>query len=130
MRRVVKFLYHTRRLATFFVIWKGKVNVKDLAAHTDSDWACDQRSRKCTLCAVVSVDGSALATVCRGQSVLAQSSAEAEVYAAVMGLCEALHLRSCLHGWESLCAHACGWTVRQGGLCSFDEESVGSGIWR
>jgi hypothetical protein len=97
MKRVVRYLYHTRDLATFYPYGDGHP-LKDLLVYTDSDWAGDKATRKSTSCAVLVVGAMTLTLICRGQAVRAQSSAEAEVYAGVMGVKEAIHVQQLL-GW-------------------------------
>lgn len=95
LKRVVRYLYHTRNLATYFPQGDGNP-MKELTVFTDSDWAGDRRTRKSASCAVLVVEDCVLAVICRGQAVRAQSSAEAEAYAAVMGAKEAIHLQELL----------------------------------
>ena len=45
MKRVVRYLYHTRDLATFYTYGDGHP-LKDLAVYTDSDWAGDNGRAK------------------------------------------------------------------------------------
>ena len=66
-----------RELATFCLHGDGHV-MKELGAHTGSAWAGDLNTGKRTSCAVLQVDG-------------CQSSSEAKVHAAVMGLKELRH---------------------------------------
>ena len=70
----------------------------NMKIYCDSDWAADKKTRKSCSCAVITVSGVVLATFVRGQRVQALSSAEAEFYAAVMGVAEAMHLQQVL-GW-------------------------------
>ena len=70
--------------------------LEKLEVLTDSDWAGDKRTRKSTSCAVLVLDDCVLCCICRGQSVRAQSSGEAEVYAAVTGMKETLHVQELL----------------------------------
>ena len=99
MKRVVRYLYHTRDLATYYPYGDGKP-LKDLLVYTDSDWAGDKVTRKSTSCAVLKLGEMTLTLICRGQAVRAQSSAEAEVYAGVMGTKEAIHVQQLL-GWTA-----------------------------
>ena len=58
----------------------------------DSDWAGDQLTRKSTSGSLALWCDMQVRSWCRGQSVLAQSSGEAELYSAVTGMCEAFFL--------------------------------------
>ena len=69
-----------------------------MIVYTDSDWAGDKVTRKSTSCAVLKLGTMTLTLICRGQAVRAQSSAEAEVFAGVMGIKEAIHVQQLL-GW-------------------------------
>ena len=93
LKRVVKYAYHTRGLWTWF---RAGGDSTYLVVFTDSDWAGDKKSRKSVGCAVVTWNGTVLAVIVRGQKVVAQSSGEAEFYAAVSGAKEAFHMQQLL----------------------------------
>ena len=58
MKRVVRYLYHTRDLATFYPYGDGHP-LKDLVVYTDSDLAGDKATRKSTSCAGLAGDDDA-----------------------------------------------------------------------
>ena len=64
LKRLVRYLYHTRKLATFYPWGNGKPP-RDLVAYSDSYWAGDTRTRKSTSCCVLYLDEYVLATVVR-----------------------------------------------------------------
>ena len=70
---------------------KRVTTVKKLEVFTDSDWACDQVTRKSTSGAVIMAEGMRLHAHSRGQAAVALSSCEAEVVAASEGIKEALY---------------------------------------
>ena len=65
--------------------------MKELVALANSDWAGDRHTRKSASCVALHVDGCVMLEICRGQLIRAQSTAEAAVHAAVMGLKELQH---------------------------------------
>ena len=66
-------------------------------ACVDSDWAGDKISRKSTTGAILKVGGHAVKTYSRNQKTIALFSGEAELYAIVFGIAEAI-------GIQSICA--------------------------
>ena len=62
--------------------------------YTDSDWAGDRISRKSTSGGMLCVAGSIVKSWSKTQSIVARSSGEAEFYALIRGITEALGLRS------------------------------------
>ena len=62
----------------------------------DSDWAGDKKTRKSCSCAAITLFKPTRPFFVRGQTIEALSSAEAEFYAAVMGIAESLHLQQLL----------------------------------
>lgn len=63
---------------------------------TDSDWATDQQNRKSKSAVHIYVGDCLLYSYTRRQTVIAQSSAEAEFYATASGVSEAILLRKVL----------------------------------
>ena len=63
---------------------------------TDSDWATDQQNRKSKSAVHIYVGDCLLYSYTRRQTVIAQSSAEAEFYATASGVCEGILLRKVL----------------------------------
>ena len=72
--------------------------LNSLGGYSDSDWAGDKKTRKSASCAVLMINNCTAAVIVRGQGAIAQSSAEAEVYAAAMTISELSHLQEVL-GW-------------------------------
>ena len=95
VRRVIKYLHGTRDMELFFP-FRGAV--RELSLYADSDWAGNKETRKSSSCGIIRAGACTLASVVRGQGLVAQSSAEAEFYAAVMVTTEGLHLQQLL-GW-------------------------------
>jgi hypothetical protein len=93
LKRLVKFAFGTREDWQLIEPTKESGNIM---THVDSDWAGDKITRKSCSCAVIRLDGVVLAMFVRGQKIEALSSAEAEFYAAVMGIAEALHIQQLL----------------------------------
>jgi len=67
-----------------------------MMAYSDSDWACDHGSRKSASSGCLMMDGILLCSSSRTQELIALSSAEAEVYAAVSTCCDAIYMVRCL----------------------------------
>ena len=67
-------------------MYEWQDDTPDLILMTDSDWANDARSRKSHSGGLVLRGGHLITHWCRIQSVIALSSAEAELYAGVCGL--------------------------------------------
>ena len=100
--RVVKYLFITRALELYFPTPEAHgQGASHIEVFTDSDWAGEQHRRKSSSSAVSMVGGCTLACISRGQNIRAQSSTEAEIYAAVMGTAEATHLQQLL-GWAGI----------------------------
>ena len=71
----------------------GKL-AEELAAFTDSDWAGCKETQKSSSAGVLILEGHILEAYTRKQKVIAKSSAEAELYAAVLGASEATGVQS------------------------------------
>ena len=67
-----------------------------LLAYSDSDWAGHHGSRKSASSGCLMIDGILLYSSSRTQGLIALSSAEAEVYAAVSTCCDAIYMKRCL----------------------------------
>ena len=67
-----------------------------LLAYSDSDWAGHHGSRKSASSGCLVIDGILLYSSSRTQGLIALSSAEAEVYAAVSACCDAIYMKRCL----------------------------------
>ena len=68
----------------------------DIKCFTDSDWAGDQESRKSTSGFIISILNTPLAFSSKTQGSIAQSSAEAELYAMASGVAEAIFIKQLL----------------------------------
>ena len=96
MKRLLRYL-----AGTFDAyIWIAKPNetlfdygTVELKVWTDSDWAGDRKDRRSQSSLLIEADGQPMFGHSRRQAVVAQSSAEAEFYAAASGLSEAMLLR-------------------------------------
>ena len=64
-----------------------------LSAYSDSDWAGHHGSRKSASSGCLMIDGILLYSSSRTQGLIALSSAEAEVYAAVSTCCDAIYMK-------------------------------------
>ena len=71
-------------------------NCDDVVIMTDSDWATDQQNRKSKSAVHIYVGDCLLYSYTRRQTVIAQSSAEAEFYATASGVSEGILLRKVL----------------------------------
>ena len=67
-----------------------------LLAYSDSDWAGHHGARKSASSGCLMIDGILLYSSSRTQGLIAFSSAEAEVYAAVSTCCDAIYMKRCL----------------------------------
>ena len=100
LKRLLSNVKGTEDMATEFEVRDDSdrrvTTVKKLQVFTDSDWACDQVTRKSTSGAVIMAEGMRLHAHSRGQAAVALSSCEAEVVAASEGIKEALLLQEVL----------------------------------
>ena len=94
--RVVKYMFATKDLELFFPYFVPTTKTNYLDVSTDSDWAGETQHRKSSSCAVLQAAACTLTCISRGQGVRSQSSTEAEIYGAVMGVMEACHLQQLL----------------------------------
>ena len=97
LKRLLGYVKGTEDMSTVFEMRDRKDRreqlVKRLEVYTDSDWACDQTSRKSTSGAVIMEEDMRLHAHSRGKASVALSSCEAEVMAASEGIKEALLLQ-------------------------------------
>ena len=99
LKRLLRYVMGTEDMATVFEVQVNndkRVTLKKLEVFTDSDWACDNVTRKSTSGAVIMAEGMRSHAHCRGQATVALSSCEAEVVAASEGIKEALLLQEVL----------------------------------
>ena len=67
---------------------------KNITVYSDSDWASDKATRRSTSGVVLCLGSSIIQHISRTQSVVALSSCEAELNAAVVAICESLFLQT------------------------------------
>ena len=92
-KRLCRYLSRTRGLGVFFPRGRGEdPDVFSLVAYSDSDWAGDRESRKSTLSGTIYL----ISDVVKGQSVVATSGGEAELYAAVSGMKDMILIKRAL----------------------------------
>lgn len=100
MRRLKKL---TRYLLGSRDVWQRLVpdpRAEPLKTPVDSDWADDRRDRKSCSGGAVRYYGALVLTWCRAQATIAQSSAEAELYALGTGAVESLGITQLLREWD------------------------------
>ena len=93
-KHLVRYLLKTKDYALFF--GREAENCDDVVIMTDSDWATDQQNRKSKSAVHIYVGDCLLYSYTRRQTVIAQSSAEAEFYASASGVSEGILLRKVL----------------------------------
>jgi hypothetical protein len=93
LKRLARYLVHRPRLVKEYK-WQREGAVIDV--HSDSNWAGCKSTRKSTSGGVVTVGLHCVKTWSKTQSTIALSSAEAELYAIVKGVCEAIGIASLL----------------------------------
>ena len=118
LKRLLGYVKGTEDMSTVFEMRDSNDRreqlVKRLEVYRDSDWACDQTSRKSRSGAVIMAEDMRLHAHSRGQAPVALSSCEAEVMAASEGIKEALLLQEVL-------MFAGRWTVVRPTHSSIDE---------
>ena len=102
--------------------WEYKAGARTdmIDVYVDSDWAGDRQQRKSTSGGLVIVGGIAVKSWSRTQRGRSLSSAEAEYYAIVTGVAEALAVQALAEemGLEDVCLCSHGLVCRQGGCVS------------
>ncbi len=93
-KHLVRYLLKTEDYALFF--GREGDNCDDVTIMTDSDWAIDQQNRKSKSAVHIYVVDCLLYSYTRRQTVIAQSSADAEFYATASGVSEGILLRKVL----------------------------------
>ena len=91
---LVRYLIRTKGYALFFD--REVNNCDDVVVMTDSDWATDRQSRRSKSASHIYVGNCLLYSFTRRQTVVAQSSAEAEYYATTSGVSEGILIRKVL----------------------------------
>ena len=93
-KHLTRYFLKTREYGLFFTrSWNDS---DDLVVWSDSDWAGDKQTRKSRTAAHLMWGGCLLYSYTRRQTVVAQSSAEAELYATASGVSEGILLRKVL----------------------------------
>ena len=102
LRRLTRYLSGTKGLGVFFPRAGKHVVPEDMAlvGFSDSDWAGDRLSRKSTSSGIIYWGPFLVADLCKGQSVIATSSAEAELYSAVSVLKDMILIKRVLEFFE------------------------------
>ena len=96
LKRLGRFLKGKPRLIINYT-WQDPIN--NLTAYSDSDWAGDKKSRKSTSGGVITVGSHYIKSWSKNQSVIALSSAEAELYAIIKTASETFGIISILKDW-------------------------------
>ena len=94
LRHLVRYLLGTRDMGLRFE--RNQKPIKCVDVFVDSDWAGSQSSRKSTSGGIIMVNGCCMQSWSRGQTVVAQSSCEAEFFAIVLGTSEGLAAKETL----------------------------------
>ena len=106
VKRMVKYLAGTRENVqktevNSEVIAGKSVDEHSLVGWSDTDFARDVESRKSTSCSVLRLDGAVIHTHSREQTLIATSTAEAEMYGILSVTFEGFSIRSLLRGLGS-----------------------------
>ena len=80
--------------------WQDPISV--LTSFSDSDWAGDRKSRKSTSGGVIMIGSHYIKSWSKNQSVIALSSAEAELYGIIKTSSETLGILSILKDWNMI----------------------------
>ena len=96
LRRIIQYLATRPRLATLYK-WREESGV--VKVFTDSDWASCPRTRRSTSGGVIGVNGHMVAQWSRLQGCVTLSSGEAELAAAIKGVCEGLSVKHLMEEW-------------------------------
>lgn len=78
--------------------WQDPITV--LTSYSDGDWAGDRKSRKSTSAGIITIGSHYIKSWSKNQSVIALSSAEAELYAFIKTASETLGIASILKDWN------------------------------
>ena len=96
LKRAIRYLKHAPAIVQTITRQEA---IKHLHVAVDSDHGGDCKTRKSTTGVTISLGDAYLRSFCRGQSVIALSSAEAEFYGLVSAVSEALGEQSLLWDW-------------------------------
>ena len=97
-KHLVRYMLKTHKYALHF--GRSLDNCDDVLILTDSDWGTDAVSRKSKTCVHVYIGDCLLYSYTRRQTVVAQSSAEAEFYATASGVSEGILIRKVMAFFE------------------------------
>ena len=97
LKRLGRYLKGKPRLVIKYS-WQKIENM--VTANSDSDWAGDKKTRKSTSGGILRIGNHYIKSWSKNQSVIALSSAEAELYAIIKTASEALGLMSILWDWN------------------------------
>ena len=97
LKRLGRYLKGKPRL-TINYNWQDPINI--LTSFSDSDWAGDRKSRKSTSGGIITAGSHYIKSWSKNQSVIALSSAEAELYGIIKTSSETLGIMSILKDWE------------------------------
>ena len=95
LRHLTRYLLRTRGFGLVFPRG-GAGDLEYIDVYVDSDWAGKENMRKSTSGGCIMVGGCCMVNWSRGQTVIAQSSGEAEFYAIIAGAHEGLAVQSTL----------------------------------
>ena len=97
LKRLGRYLVGRPRLV---ICYDWQAPMTRLTANSDSDWAGDKKSRKSTSGGIVRIGTHFIKSWSKNQSVIALSSAEAELYAIIKTASETLGIMSLLWDWH------------------------------
>lgn len=98
-QRVLRYLAGTRQMGLWFGPRGGhdmSPEIVNVSAFSDSDWGCDKNDRKSITGWIAMLNGNPISWASKKQRTVAQSSCEAELYAAAAATNEMIWLRSLL----------------------------------
>lgn len=91
VKRVLRYIQQTKEYGLMIKPKQGDLIIE---CYTDSDWCSDRNDRKSVSGVVIFLNGVAVMWKSKKQQVTALSSFEAELYAAVLGMQQVLHLKT------------------------------------
>ena len=101
LKRLARFLITAPKIKNLYP-WGCRED--EIAGYSDSNWAGDKRSRKSTSGGAILWGRGLVKSWSKGQSVIALSSAEAELYAAIKTSCELLGIITIMGEWGMMSA--------------------------
>jgi hypothetical protein len=95
LKKLCRYIAGTRQLSLYLVIDKSSCNMPlNIFQFTDSDWAGNPITRKSTTSCSCFVSSFLVVSTCVTQTVIAQSSGEAEYYAIGSGAADSIYVRT------------------------------------